>query len=54
VRPRLAGFLAYLAQRLEDLPVLLVASYRRSEPVGLDYSISPGRVVASVVGWDHS
>jgi DNA-binding CsgD family transcriptional regulator len=25
-------FLAYLARRLEDLPVVLVASYRRSEP----------------------
>ncbi len=31
-------FLAYLAQRLEDLPVLLVASYRRSEP-GADQAL---------------
>jgi DNA-binding CsgD family transcriptional regulator len=31
-------FLAYLARRLEDLPVLLVASYRRSEP-GADHAL---------------
>jgi DNA-binding CsgD family transcriptional regulator len=31
-------FLAYLARRLEDLPVLLVAGYRRSEP-GSDQSL---------------
>ena len=31
-------FLAYLARRLEDLPVLLVAGYRRSEP-GADQSL---------------
>jgi DNA-binding CsgD family transcriptional regulator len=31
-------FLAYLARRLEDLPVLLIASYRRSEP-GADQAL---------------
>jgi DNA-binding CsgD family transcriptional regulator len=31
-------FLAYLARRLEDLPVVLVASYRRSEP-GADQAL---------------
>jgi len=31
-------FLAYLARRLEDLPVLLVAGYRRSEP-GADQAL---------------